>query len=120
MPGAYERLIPPFRSLVDRLLADTEGEGWAVRRAYLASIYDALDRGRDERPALDPEASLSAIIAAVIERAGAPAIAEVMQAGIYAASAEPAHRAASAAWFDLHPDQFALIRQEMAGGRTLH
>jgi hypothetical protein len=120
MNQAYETLIPPFRGLVDRLLADTAGEGWEVRRAYLSSVYAALDRQRGDKSPFDPEASLAAIIAAMIERVGRPEIESRLQAGIYAASAEPEHRQASAAWFDQHPDQYELARTELTKGPGLN
>jgi hypothetical protein len=120
MLNVYDQLFPPLQSLVDRLLTDTADEGWEVKRAYLASVYTALDRGRDTQPGLDPEASLSAIIAAVIDRAGAPEIGDPLQAGIYLASADPAHRDAGAAWFDRHPDDYDRIRRDLTGGGRLN
>ncbi len=120
MLHVYDQLIPPLQSLVDRLLADTAAEGWEVKRAYLASVYTALDRGRADHPGLDPEAALSAIVAAVIDRAGAPQVDGPLQAGIYAASADPDHRTAAAAWFDRHPDEFDRIQRELAEGRRLN
>lgn len=117
MPSIYEDLIPPFQAIVDRLLRETEGEGWEVRRAYLASVFAALQRGPD---GIDPEEALSDIIAAVIERMEEPAIEGRLQAGIYAASTKPDHRIASAEWFDLHPDEYQLIQEEMARGGRLN
>lgn len=116
MTSAYSMLIPPFQSLVDRLLVQTEGEGWEVRRAYLASVYEVLDRGRKDNPAVNPEEALSGIIAAVIERVGEPPVESRLQAGIYAASAAAHHRVASAEWFDGHPGEYDQISRELAGG----
>ncbi|MDA8230695.1 MAG: hypothetical protein M0006_05095 [Magnetospirillum sp.] len=118
MTGAYDTLIPPFRTIVDRLLRETAGEGWEVRRAYLTSVYSALYRWHERAPALDPESSLSGIIAAVIDGVGESEITSRLQAGIYAASALADHRQASADWFGVNPGELALLRQELAGGGT--
>ena len=86
------------------MLDATVRSGWGARRAYLASVYAALDR---ERENFDAEALLSELIAAIIEKSGTPAIATRLQAGVYATSADPDHRAAAASWFDGHPEEYA-------------
>lgn len=116
----FDELIPPWRALVRRLVAETGGEGWEVRRAYLASVFTALDAARARYPNLDSKDSLAGIIAGMIELLGEPAIAGGLQAGIYAASAKPEHRQASAAWFDRHPDEYAAIQRELADGIRLN
>ncbi|MBI5163949.1 MAG: hypothetical protein HY985_08600 [Magnetospirillum sp.] len=117
MSQVYEALIPPYRAIVDRLIHETEGEDWEVRRAYLASVYATLaNRQGRVVVVIDPETDLSGIIAAVIERAGEPSIAGRLQAGIYAASAKPEHRQASQAWFDDHPAEYERITVELTAG----
>lgn len=112
----YDQLSPPYRAIVDQVAAETADQGWDVRRAYLTSVYHALDRAQVP----EAEEALAAIIAGLVERLGEPAIAEGLQAGIYAASAAPEHREASAAWFDLHPDDYAVIQRELTEGRRLN
>lgn len=117
---AYDTLIAPYRHIVDRLAEATSDEGWEVRRAYLTSVFDALEKGRGENPQVQPQEGLSAIIAALIERVGEPEIETRLQAGIYAASAKAEHRIASDEWFRLHPDQYDIIQQELTGGIRMH
>ncbi|MGE5506725.1 MAG: hypothetical protein ACM31L_20045 [Actinomycetota bacterium] len=122
MPASvYNEIIAPWRAIVDRMLIDTVAEGWEVRRAYLASVYAALQRGHQKAPlAVDPEAALSDIVAALIERLDTPPIDNRLQAGIYATSALPAHQVAAAAWFDRNPDEYAAIQKELEGGLRLN
>ena len=117
----YSQLSEAYRNIVDRLLIETGGEGWEVRRAYLTSVFEALSRGHRRFPDLvHPEGDLSVIIAGLVERLGEPRIDGRLQAGIYAASAKPEHRIASAEWFDLHPDEYAIIQREIEQGARLH
>lgn len=113
----YETLDEPLRRIVDRLVAETGGEGWEVRRAYLTSVFDALDRGARRFPeAIHPQEALAAIVAGLVERLGEPAIDTRLQAGIYAVSLKPDHRIASAEWFGDHPDEYETIQQELVKG----
>jgi hypothetical protein len=121
MMTVYSRIAGPWRAIVDRLVVETGAEGWEVRRAYLSSVYAALQRGHQTAPlAIDPEAALAEIIAAMIERLDTPRIDNRLQAGIYATSALPAHQVAAAAWFDGNPDEYAAIQQELEHGVRLN
>ena len=116
--NAYDYLAPPLQMLVDRLAVETApSEDWEVHRAYLASVFLALER---HGPPLDPQEELSLVIAGLVERLGEPEIASAVQAGIYAASAKLEHRQAAAEWFDRHPDQFDAIQARLVRGSSLH
>lgn len=117
----YDTLDEPLRRIVDRLVAETGAEDWAgdweVRRAFLTSVFDALDRGARRFPdAVRPQEALSAIVAGLVERLGEPPIRTRLQAGIYAVSLKPDHRIASAEWFGHHPDEYDAIQRELVKG----
>jgi hypothetical protein len=114
---AYDYLSPPLQGLVDRMADLASGSDWEICRAYLASVYAALERHSGP---LDPEADLATIIAALLERLGEPPITDGLQASIYAASAKAEHRAASIDWFDDHPDQFLVMQHRLARGVVLN
>lgn len=115
----YDSLDDPLRRIVDRLVAETGDEGWEVRRAYLTSVFDALERGTHRFPdAIRPQEALSAIIAGLVERLGEPGIDSRLQAGIYAVSLKSDHRIASAEWFGDHPDEYETIQRELVKGNA--
>lgn len=115
----YDTLAEPLRRIVDRMVAETGGEGWEVRRAYLTSVFDALDRETQRHPgAIHPQEALAAIVAGLVERLGEPAIDSRLQAGIYAVSLKPDHRIASAEWFGTHPDEYDTIQRELVKGNA--
>ncbi len=115
----YDTLDEPLRRIVDRLIDETGAEDWEVRRAFLTSVFDALDRGARRFPdAVRPQEALSAIVAGLVERLGEPPIRTRLQAGIYAVSLKPDHRIASAEWFGHHPDEYETIQRELVKGPT--
>lgn len=111
----YDQCYPHVRAIIDALVDRTGEQDWQVRRAYLTSVMQALQRGSPQ-----PEEDLAVIIAGLVERLGEPEIAEPLQAGIYAASAKPEHRIWSGEWFDRHPAEYALILRELDEGPRLN
>lgn len=100
----YQSLVPPYRSIVDRLVVCARYADWRTARMFLTATYSALSRHGLEDLDIHPEQDFSQMVAAVIEQLDTPAVAEADQAVVYAVSAEPAHRHAAQAWFSAHPD----------------
>lgn len=119
--GIYEQLNHPYRQIVDRLVAYARLTDWHTCHRLLSQTYAALDRGRDRFPGIEPSRDFSHIVGAMIERLDAPPVDDIVQAVIYAVSAEEEHRKASQAWFDRHPTAFdAIWRSPPDGDARLH
>lgn len=112
--GIYPQLSHPYRQIVDRLVAHTRHSDWRTCHGLLSHTYAALDRGRDRFPGIEPSRDFSHIVGAMIERLDDPPVDGVVQAVIYAVSAEEQHRKASAAWFDQHPKIYDAIWKDGA------
>lgn len=105
----YESLVPPYRSIVDRLVICARYADWRTARLFLTATYSALSRHGLKDADIQPEADFSALVAAMIERLETPAVSDTDQAVVYAVSADASHRKASEAWFAVHPAQMEEV-----------
>jgi hypothetical protein len=105
----YEKLNAEMKKTVDAWVGRLRVLDWSRRSTLLTDA--ALPFGQD----LPPDKARTAtrgFITAVLERLGAPEVADPHQAVLYLASLDPDHRARAERWLDEHPEFRAVAGEE--------
>lgn len=90
-------------NIIARILYDTHHSDWEMRAKGFAAWSVALRRQED----------LPVVAQAVVDEFDAAPIVGICQALLYSISADPAHRAMSAAWLKDHPHEVRQLITEM-------
>lgn len=107
----YEKLNPEMQGTVDAYVERIGPFDWRRRGELLAEAAAAF--GEDLAP---EKASLAArgFVTAVIERLGAPAVTDPLQAGLYMSSLDAGHRALVESFLEENPQFRDVVHGETA------
>jgi hypothetical protein len=107
----YEKLNAEMQATVNAFAGRLKVLDWKRRSDLLAD--SSLSFGQD----LPPDKAKTAargFVTAVIERLGAPEVADAYQALLYLASLDPDHRAQAERWLAEHPELQATVEEGLA------